>query len=168
MIEKPKGSAAIDGMMEGLNGVMDRLGDLASKLDTLKDSGISIHKEETQKHAGFSVKLDINGVDIHACSNKQADQRDEAQASTTQQNSREPVTQIIPKADYLLVMMEMPGIDPQDISISVVQDCLTLIAETGNRNYSKKITLPYVINKKGLSWEYHHGILEICCVKESQ
>jgi len=86
--------------------------------------------------------------------------------------------------DAVLVHVEIPGLDPKDIDISVTGDVLTLRGEKKDetvqkgRNYhrverrygsfTRSLTLPASVNADGVEAKTHNGVLEIRLPKKEE
>ena len=60
----------------------------------------------------------------------------------------------------LRVIVELPGINEEDLRLDLIEDILAIFASRGNRNYYKDIKLPYVYENI-VGKMYNNGILEV-------
>lgn len=86
--------------------------------------------------------------------------------------------------DAVLVHVEVPGLDPKDIDISITGDVLTLRGEKKDetvekgRNYhrverrygsfTRSLTLPAAVKADGIEAKAHNGVLEIRLPKKDE
>jgi HSP20 family protein len=79
---------------------------------------------------------------------------------------------LVEEGDVVRIEIDMPGLEPSDISLSVSKDGTALRAEgaRGDRKYSKYIRLPVKIDPGSASALYRNGVLVITArkVKEEE
>ncbi|MEM2136895.1 MAG: archaeal heat shock protein Hsp20 [Candidatus Methanomethylicia archaeon] len=73
----------------------------------------------------------------------------------------EPLIDIIDGEDEYKIIMEMPGVDEEDIEIKVSEGKLTINAKSSYKNYHKELDLPKNVNTKDIKKRYKNGVLEI-------
>ncbi|MBC7090974.1 MAG: Hsp20/alpha crystallin family protein, partial [Nitrososphaeria archaeon] len=61
----------------------------------------------------------------------------------------------------LIVIVELPGVEKENIRISAKKNKLYILASSERRRYKKVIPLPNAIDISSLKSEYRNGILEI-------
>jgi len=69
---------------------------------------------------------------------------------------KEPIVDIFPEDELITVIVEMPGVEKDDIQLELKEDILTLSAV----KYQKEILLPRICNDMEC-WTYKNGMLEI-------
>lgn len=89
---------------------------------------------------------------------------------------------VVEEQDKLFVNVELPGVNPSEIEISVHAKTLTLsgrrnpydtgnanmsyhLRERGTGNFSKSFTLPFELNPEGVEARYENGLLKIVLPK---
>ncbi|MGC8993796.1 MAG: Hsp20/alpha crystallin family protein [Pyrobaculum sp.] len=74
---------------------------------------------------------------------------------------------LVEEGDEVRIEIDMPGLEPSDISLSVTKDGTALRAEgaRGDRKYSKHIRLPVKIDPGSVSALYRNGVLIIVAKK---
>ena len=77
------------------------------------------------------------------------------------EEEREPLVDIFNEKDHVLVIIELPGVEKEQISAQVKGDILTLSANDGDRKYYKEIVLPKNVDASTLKSKYKNGVLEI-------
>ncbi|MGB9704381.1 MAG: Hsp20/alpha crystallin family protein, partial [Pyrobaculum sp.] len=79
---------------------------------------------------------------------------------------------LVEEGDEVRIEIDMPGLEPSDISLSVTKDGTALRAEgaRGDRKYSRHIRLPVKIDPSSISALYRNGVLTITArkVKEEE
>lgn len=78
---------------------------------------------------------------------------------------REPLTDIIEKEDSIAVTLEIPGVEKDDIDLSVAEDYLTINVDAMNRKYFKELPLPSKIVPNDVKATYKNGVLDIVMSK---
>lgn len=78
-------------------------------------------------------------------------------------NFREPLTEVMEEGDFVIIVVEMPGINKNDIELKATEHSLTISAESdiNNRKYRKNINLKSTIDPDYAKARYKNGILEI-------
>lgn len=74
---------------------------------------------------------------------------------------REPLVDMFPCGDRTLVVAELPGVEENDIKISLSKKTLEIKVDSGNRKYYKKIELPKEFKKSKMKKKYNNGVLEL-------
>jgi HSP20 family protein len=74
---------------------------------------------------------------------------------------REPLVDMFPCGDKTLVVAELPGVDENDIRISLSKKTLEIKVDSGERKYYKKFELPKEFKKSKMKKKYNNGVLEL-------
>lgn len=82
----------------------------------------------------------------------------------------EPLTDVYDEGNVVKVIMDMPGVDKEDIKINVLRDGRTLIVEArgSDRSYRKELTLPTEVDAGKAKATYKNGVLTIELPKKSR
>ena len=75
--------------------------------------------------------------------------------------SREPLTDVIEENDSVRVIIELPGVQKDDVNVSAADVWLDVSVDTENRKFSKRIELPCAVRSEGAISSYKNGVLEI-------
>lgn len=78
---------------------------------------------------------------------------------------REPITDLFDESTHVLIVAEVPGVMPEDVSLELHEDILTLAAARGDKKYRKEILLPASFSHDRMSFVCRSGILEIRLAK---
>jgi HSP20 family protein len=172
MSEKRRDRTSHGGIEAGLGGMLKGLGDLVEKLGELAETGQELSKtgeihgsgKEVRGIYGFTVKVGLGeeGPRIEPFGNIR---RDIKSGRTEVQEVREPMVDVFEEDDHLLVLVELPGIDKEDVRIDLKDDVLTISAERGDKKYRKEVLLPRSVSKEKMQVSCNKGILEIKCPK---
>jgi HSP20 family protein len=78
---------------------------------------------------------------------------------------REPLVDIIDTNGEIKVIVELPGVEKEDIKLSGTEDKLTISVEAPERRYFKEIEMPAKVDPKKAKTTYKNGVLEITVSK---
>jgi HSP20 family protein len=76
-------------------------------------------------------------------------------------NEREPMIDVFEETNCLRVTAELSGAEDKQINLKVKGKILEINAENSKGKYSKKVQLPYTVDKKIIQSSYRNGILEV-------
>jgi HSP20 family protein len=77
------------------------------------------------------------------------------------QEKREPLVDVIGSEKDVKVIAEMPGVNKEDINVTVNEKEVTISVDSEDRGYYKKLELPGIVDPKGARSTYNNGILEV-------
>ncbi len=77
------------------------------------------------------------------------------------QDRREPLVDVVTSDREVRVIAEMPGVNKEDIEVTLTDRSLTISVEREDRKYQKDLDLPAVVDPKGAKSSYNNGVLEI-------
>ena len=77
------------------------------------------------------------------------------------QDKREPLVDVISSGTDVRVIAEMPGVNKEDIDVTVNEKAMTISVDREDRGYYKKLELPGIVDPKGARSTYNNGILEV-------
>jgi HSP20 family protein len=155
----------LEGILGGLTDLVEKLGELSEKGETLSRTGGFEWGEggkERKGVFGFSVKTVLGGDEV-AVEPFGNIRRDEESGETVVQEMREPVVDVFEEGDHTLIVAEMPGIGVDDVRLEVRDDVLTIQAEKGDMKYRKEVLLPQSHPREKMDVSCNNGILEIKC-----
>lgn len=72
---------------------------------------------------------------------------------------------ILDEGDYLNVIMDLRGINEEDIQIKVVENKLSVSIETREKEYHEEISLPAEVKVGEINKKYNNGIMQIMLEK---
>jgi HSP20 family protein len=84
------------------------------------------------------------------------------------QDKREPLVDVVSSGKDVRVIAEMPGVDKDDISLTVNEKSLVISVDREDRRYYKELDLPGVVDPKGAKSKYNNGVLEVTIPLKSQ
>ena len=74
---------------------------------------------------------------------------------------REPLVDIMEESDEVVVVVEIPGVEKDDINLNTTEDHLTISVENPDRKYRKELALPARVDHKSARASYKNGVLEV-------
>jgi len=75
--------------------------------------------------------------------------------------SREPLTDIIEEKDRIRVIVELPGVEQEDIQLHVEDRMLDISVDREDRKFSKTLELPSPVDPDSAEASYKNGVLEV-------
>jgi len=81
---------------------------------------------------------------------------------------REPLTDVIDADDKVRVIVELPGVQKENIKLSGTDDKLTISVDTPQHKYFKEVELPAKVDTEKATSEYKNGVLDITVPKKKQ
>lgn len=77
------------------------------------------------------------------------------------QDKREPLVDVVSSGKEVRVIAEMPGVNKEDINVTVNEKSIVISVDKEGRGYYKELDLPGVVDPKGAKSNYNNGILEV-------
>jgi HSP20 family protein len=81
---------------------------------------------------------------------------------------REPLTDVIEADSEVRIIVELPGVEKEDIKLSGTDDKLTISVETPKRKYFKELELPAKVDVNKATSAYTNGVLDVTVPKKKQ
>lgn len=78
-----------------------------------------------------------------------------------EERRKETFLDIFDEEDHIDIVMELPGVQEKDILLKIGKDKLTVTADTLDKNYDEKVSLPAEVNPEQFTKKYNNNILEI-------
>ncbi|RLE55276.1 MAG: Hsp20/alpha crystallin family protein [Thermoprotei archaeon] len=80
----------------------------------------------------------------------------------------EPFYDIVDEGDKLKIIVEMPGVEKEDIRVKASEDKVIVSAEREDRKYYREIELPTKVIPKTAKAQYRNGVLTITVEKKEK
>ena len=81
---------------------------------------------------------------------------------------REPLIDVINTDGEVKVVVELPGVEKEDIKLHGNEKSLTISVDTRERKYFKEIDLPTPVDPKTAKSIYKNGVLEVTLAKKKE
>ncbi len=162
---KVDNAAGLGGLLSGLGTVLEKLGELAETGEALRKSGTFGSPDGKVKGVyGFNIRTGLGGegVTVEPFGNVR---KDEQTGQPVVDEIREPLVDLFDEQDCILVVAEMPGVAPEDITLDLHDDILTIAAERGDKKYRREVLLPAALPADRMNWKCHNGVLEVRLAK---
>lgn len=78
---------------------------------------------------------------------------------------REPLTDVIDCDDYISITLEIPGVEKNEIDLTVKENKVSISVDTNDRRYFKEIPLSAKVNTNTSKATYRNGVLDITLKK---
>jgi len=78
---------------------------------------------------------------------------------------REPLTDIIEEGDRVRVIVELPGVDREDISLDAEDGVLDIQVDKEGRKFHKRVELPAAVDSDSAKASYKNGVLDVTLAK---
>jgi len=110
---------------------------------------------------GYSVKIGPDGKPIvREFGNIKPGHGGEEGPPLNIQDPREPLVDVIDESDQVLVVVELPGVEKEDITLFATSRSLTINVNSGDRRYHKELALPFEGDESSTRSKYKNGVLE--------
>ncbi len=158
-----KSESNFEGILRGLGGLLEKIGELADKGEKLSQAGEFDWKGKPKNIKGiygFSVKVGgvDKGIKVEPFGNIR---KSEENGRSFVHETREPIVDVFEEKDHTLVVVELPGISTEDTLLDLKDDLLTIHAEKGDKKYHKEVLLPQTYTRDHMHVSCNNGILEI-------
>lgn len=155
---------AVKRMIEEL---MERLGDNVPEGLFTSDTEEQFEEilRELQKSPmvwGFSAAIGPDGrIQLNPFGNIKA-----KGTTPTVQEEREPLIEVLEQNDSIIIVAEIPGVEEDDINLTIGDISIAIHVDTPSRKYAKTIELPVPIKQDTAKTRYANGILEVHLEKQ--
>ncbi len=154
------------GVLGGLGTLIAQLGQLAERAER---SGGQFHGSgETSGSTGKPFKA-VYGFSVKSGLGEQKPtvepfgnvHRTDDGSEVEVQEIREPMIDLFDEADQILLVVEVPGIRADEVTLELNDDVLSLAANGKDKKYRKEVLLPESFTSEQMSFKCHNGVLEI-------
>ncbi len=73
----------------------------------------------------------------------------------------QPLIDLLEEDKTITIIAQLPGAKQEDIDVNVTETQTTIIANTEEQDYYKKLQLPAIVNPKTAKTSYKNGVLQI-------
>lgn len=137
--------------------------EMRRRMDMLMEQFMSGEVEPNQAQPmiyGFSMRMGPDGrPQIQEFGNAAAPM------APSEEPAREPLTDIIEDKTNVRVIVELPGVDRDDIRLNVEDGELDIEVDKPDRKFSKRLELPCAVDPDSAKANYKNGVLEISLTK---
>jgi HSP20 family protein len=158
---KLKGVAGLEGILNGLGELVEKLSGMERKTDgAIRPEATAHPGGKARGIYGIRVQFGLGGddIDVETFGNVK---QDRSTGHVVVDEVREPVCDLFEEDGYLLLVAEMPGVAAADLQLSLDGDLLTLDAERKDRKYHKELQLPHPVDLTKAQPSANNGVIEI-------
>lgn len=153
------GKISFGGLFKGIGSVIDLVSKMEEegKGETKQEGEFTSPSGRVKAVYGFSVKTSIGGKPVvEPFGNVRKTPK-----GPVVEEEREPLVDVFDEKEHVLVIIELPGVEEEQINTQVKGDILTLSAASGEHKYYKEVILPKDVDAGTLKSKYKNGVLEI-------
>ncbi len=77
----------------------------------------------------------------------------------------EPFTDVFDEGDYYRIIMDIPGVEKENINVEAAENAIMVRAEGGGRKYYKEVKLEEKIKPETAKAQYKNGVLTVTVEK---
>ena len=165
--EGPGADSRFSRILSGLADIAEKLNGISEKGETLSQKGeftFPSQKGGVKGVYGFTLRTGLRGEDdqirVEPFGNIR---KDKATGEAVVQEISEPLVDVFEDDDSTTLVAEMPGVGPEDISIDVREDILTIQAQRGEKKYRKEMLLRHRTSKERVKVVCNNGVVTIRC-----
>ncbi len=148
----------------GLKNILDVVSDLSGEVK--KEGKFSDSEGKIKGVYGFSVKSMGNTHSIEQFGNRV--KKDDNNEKVIIDKVREPIVDVFDEGEFYTIVTEMPGIEENNIIISISGDIVQISAKSSGREYEKEILLKSKVCDKPEKSSYTNGIFELQLKKSAK
>ncbi len=152
----------------GIGGIFGGLGKLLELAQDLQKQAQQNGGEGTNSEQSFQTASGLQGVFGVNIRTMNGESRVEpfgnvvkSDKGTSVEAIREPLTDLLEEASGYTVIVELPGVDANSITVHLEGQTLRIEAGTGSRKYQKILPLAKAVAADGMKRSYQNGILEL-------
>jgi len=156
----------------GLGGIFEGLGNLIDSVSKITEEGKgTISKTGEIKGLGDKVK-GVYGFTVRTLAGGESKVESFGNIKKTSkgpivEEEREPIVDVFDEKDHILVIVELPGVNEEDIKTEIKGDILNISVQEKERKYKKEVLLPSRVEAEPTSSIYKNGILELKLKKQA-
>lgn len=159
-------------MSSGFSKLLGGMTDFLDKMEKLAETGAEVQREgrTPEGRGAYRVSMKVGGLGDPGGQGYKVEpvakpRRDRDAAQPPLDEAREPLVDVFDEGERLVIVAEMPGVEPEDVHVDLTGRALTLNAERADRKYHKSIEVPEGIRRDGLSVSSRNGIIQISAAK---
>jgi HSP20 family protein len=148
----------------------DRMREFMDRLSRRAARGELGQEEQGPYVYGFSMRVGPDGKpNIQEFGNTRPPKRIESgETEKYEIAEREPLTDVIDGKDSISITLEIPGVEKDQIELTVEESKVSINVDTAERRYFKEIPLKANVDPKTSKATYNNGVLDIILKKVPQ
>lgn len=147
------------GLLKGMGSLLDFVSDLNDEggAERRGSGSVNLGDRRVKGVYGFTIRTGLGGRPVV----EQFGNIRQTERGARVGDTLEPLVDLLDEGEVLRVVVEVPGVDEQDIDIEVQEAVLTVSAATGSRKYFKEVKLPWTPEAQSLRSSFRNGLLEV-------
>lgn len=117
---------------------------------------------------GFSLKVGPDGKPIFQKFGNLPERLESKEIKAIETVPREPLTDIVETKESFSVTLEVPGVEKDDIDLTIYGGVLTVKVDAPNRRYRKDVEIPKDVDEKSAKASFKNGVLDITFAKKKK
>ena len=130
-------------------------------MSTIWDEFNEMHKRMERMMDGFTSNAKTYGFTVRAGPDGVPHMHEFGDDVPATDNVREPLTDVSIENDVIRIVVELPGVQKEDIQLDCTETSVTVSVDTESRKFRKAVPLQTNIDVDSAKAEYNNGILEI-------
>jgi HSP20 family protein len=166
VIDFGQGKISFGGLFQGIGNVIDAVAKSIEedKGEFKREGTFSSPSGRVKAVYGISVKTSLAGVPlVESFGNVRS-----TSGGPKPEEVREPLVDMFDEQNHLIVLIEIPGVEEEQIRTNISGNTLTLSTEGGERKYYKEIALPNDIETSTMESSYKNGVLRMKFAKKDE
>jgi Molecular chaperone (small heat shock protein) len=137
-------------------------------MSTIWDEFNEMHKRMERMMDGFTSNAKTYGFTVHVGPDGVPHMHEFGDDVPATDNVREPLTDVSVENDVVRIVIELPGVQKEDIQLDCTETSVTVSVDTESRKFRKAVPLQTNIDVDSAKAEYNNGILEITVNSKSK
>jgi Molecular chaperone (small heat shock protein) len=137
-------------------------------MSTIWDEFNEMHKRMERMMDGFTSNAKTYGFTVHVGPDGVPHMHEFGDDVPATDNVREPLTDVSVENDVVRIVIELPGVQKEDIQLDCTETSVTVSVDTESRKFRKAVPLQTNIDVDSAMAEYNNGILEITVNSKSK
>ena len=137
-------------------------------MSTIWDEFNEMHKRMERMMNGFTSNAKTYGFTVHVGPDGVPHMHEFGDDVPASDNVREPLTDVSVENDVVRIVVELPGVQKEDIRLDCTETSVTVSVDTENRKFRKTVPLETNIDVDSAKAEYNNGILEVTVNSKSK
>jgi Molecular chaperone (small heat shock protein) len=137
-------------------------------MSTTWDEFNEMHRRMERMMDGFTSNAKTYGFTVHVGPDGIPHMHEFGDDVPASDNIREPLTDVSVENDVVRIVVELPGVQKEDIHLDCAETSVTVSVDTESRKFRKTVPLKTNIDVDSAKAEYNNGILEVTVNSKSK
>jgi len=137
-------------------------------MSTIWDEFNEMHRRMERMMNGFTSNAKTYGFTVHIGPDGVPHMHEFGDNVPASDNVREPLTDVSVENDVVRIVVELPGVQKEDIQLDCSETSVIVSVDTESRKFRKTVPLQTNIDVDSAKAEYNNGILEVTVNSKSK